>query len=111
MESSGRAINSPNLFYDYGWYFILFFLKGIGNEFESLLVWICNISWQLGLFHLFVLPIWSRSVKGDRELLEHGYGSVLRWAVSLICSFNLLPALQQREAGFLISLLHHLAAS
>lgn len=69
MKSSGRAINSLNLFYDYGWYFLFIFLKGIGNEFENLLVWICNISWQLGLFHLFVLLIWSRSVKGDRGTL------------------------------------------
>lgn len=38
--------------------------------------------------------------RGTRELLERGCVSVLGWAVSLICSFNLLVALQLREPNF-----------
>lgn len=37
---------------------------------------------------------------GTQELLECGCVSVLRWAVSLICSFNLRVALQLREPNF-----------
>lgn len=38
--------------------------------------------------------------RGTQELLDRGCVSVLGWAVSLICSFNLLVALQQREPNF-----------
>lgn len=41
--------------------------------------------------------LWAR---GTQELLECGCVSVLAWAVSLICSFNLRVALQQREPNF-----------
>lgn len=72
-----------------------------GNECEKLQVWSCNSTWQRGA-RLFVCLaaspfLWAT---GTRELLECGCVSVLGWALSLICSFNLRAALQQREANF-----------
>lgn len=80
---------------------LLFFCKWVGNEFENLQVWSRNSIWQLWLVVFVCLAAWVFfRATGTRELLECDSVSVLGWAVSLICSFNLRVALQQREPNF-----------
>lgn len=121
-NTASRAIQNINLFTVMCLYFfiiIIFFLSsGKKNElemgFKTCRFWSCNISWQLCLLCLFVYLFgwfgfsWS---KGTWELLERCSVSVLGWAVSLICSFNLYAALQQRELNFSPSSSLRLSAS
>lgn len=98
-KRGGQSYPKHEPFYDY--VFVLFFLSGWKMSFRTgrfgVVISVGSLIWLfVCMFAWFGFP---RS-RGTRELLERGCVSVLGWAVSLICSFNLLVALQLREPNF-----------
>lgn len=93
VEKHGRQSHPKYVSFYVLFSFFSFFLVVLKWKLELYLCLPAKTRLFVCLFGCFGL-LWA---SGTQELLECGCVSVLRWAVSLICSFNLRVALQLRE--------------